>query len=71
MTHLKLEAGDCVLLVTDGVTGGQPDQWVRDKLAAFDGTSPRELAQALIDESEHQAETADDRTALVLRLSKR
>ena len=71
MTHLKLEAGDCVLLISDGVTGGQPDQWVRDKLSAFDGQSPRELAQELIDESEQQAGAADDRTALVLRLSKR
>ena len=71
ITHLKLEAEDCVLLVSDGVTGGQPDQWVRDKLSAFDGRSPRELAQELIDESEQQAGAADDRTALVLRLSKR
>ena len=71
VTHLKLEAGDCVLLISDGVTGGQPDQWVRDKLSAFDGQSPRELAQELIDESEQQAGAADDRTALVLRLSKR
>ena len=71
MTHLKLEAGDCVLLVTDGVTGGEGDQWVRDKLVAFDGQSPRELAQELIDESDKQAGGADDRTALVLKLSKR
>ena len=71
VTHLKLEAGDCVLLVSDGVTGGQPDQWVRDKLAAFDGQSPRALAQELIDESDQQAGTADDRTALLLRLCQR
>ena len=51
VTRLQLEAGDCVLLVTDGVAGSASDQWVRDRLAAFDGGSPRELAQALIDGS--------------------
>ena len=44
---------------------------MRDKLAAFDGQIPRELAQELSDESDQQAGAADDRTALVLRLSKR
>ena len=71
VTRLQLEAGDCVLLVTDGVAGSASDQWVRDRLAAFDGGSPRELAQALIDDSGAQVGAADDRTALVLKLARR
>ena len=70
-THLKLEAGDCVLLVTDGVTSGKGDQWIRDRLAAFEGASPRELAQAILDQSAEQGGGGDDRTALVLRLTRR
>lgn len=70
MTQLKLEAGDCVLLISDGVTGGQGDQWVRDLLAGFDGGSPRALAQQILDESGSRAGTEDDRTALVIRLSR-
>ena len=71
VTRLQLEAGDCVLLVTDGVAGSASDQWVRDRLAAFDGGSPRELAQALIDDSGAQVGAAADRTALVLKLARR
>ena len=71
VTRLKLEAGDCVLLVTDGVAGTESDVWVRERLAAFNGVSPRELAQALIAESEEHGGATDDRTALVLRLAER
>ena len=71
VTRLQLEAGDCVLLVTDGVAGSASDQWVRDRLAAFDGGSPQELAQTLIDDSGAQVGAADDRTALVLKLARR
>ena len=71
-TSLHLESGDCVLLVTDGVAGGEGDQWIRDKLAAFNGGSPRELAQAILDESTAQVgAAADDRTVLALRLTRR
>ena len=71
-TALHLESGDCVLLVTDGVAGGEGDQWIRDKLAAFNGGSPRELAQAILDESTAQVgAAADDRTVLALRLTRR
>ena len=70
VTRLQLEAGDCVLLVTDGVAGSASDQWVRDRLAAFDGGSPRELAQALIDDSGAQVGAADDRTALGLEIAR-
>ena len=71
VTRLTLSAGDCVLLVSDGVSAGESDLWIRERLAAFDGTSPRELAGALIEESGTRGGAVDDRTALVLRLSAR
>ena len=42
---------------------------LRDKLAAFDGESPKDLARELILQSPR--EVTDDRTALVIRLEKR
>ena len=69
VTRLTLSAGDCVLLVSDGVSAGESDLWIRERLAAFDGESPRELAGALITESGTRGGAVDDRTALVLRLS--
>lgn len=40
-----------MLLVTDGVAGSDSDLWVRQRFAAFEGESPKDLTQALIDES--------------------
>ena len=66
---LRLSPGDCVLMVSDGVCGAEDDQWVRDRLAAFRGDSPKDLARELITHSPQEA--TDDRTALVIRLERR
>lgn len=66
---LRLAPGDCVLMVSDGVCGAEDDQWVRERLAAFDGASPKDLARELITHSPQEA--TDDRTALVIRLEQR
>ena len=71
VTRLELGPGDWVVLVTDGVAGTQGDQWVRDALAAFGGDSPKDLAQALMDESGDKVGAGDDRTALVIKLTGR
>ena len=70
ITPFHLEVGDCVLLVSDGITGGQSDQWIRDLLAGFGDDSPKELALQLIQSVPEDA-SADDRTALVVRLAQR
>lgn len=66
---LRLAPGDTVLLVSDGVCGTGEDGWLREKLAAFDGVSPKDLARELITQSPQGA--TDDRTALVIRIEKR
>ena len=71
LTRLQLEAGDTVVLVSDGVADPREDQWLRDVLAAFDGESPKDLARALVDAQVGREGPADDRTALVLRLDRR
>ena len=68
-TRLRLEAGDCVLMVSDGIAGTGDDAWVRERLAKFDGESPKELARSLITDSPEGA--TDDRTALVVRIARR
>lgn len=70
-SNFTLHAGDCVLLVSDGVAGGGEDIWLRELLSAFAGDSPKDLACALISESESRDTGVDDRTALVLRLTER
>ncbi|MBU5435155.1 SpoIIE family protein phosphatase [Pseudoflavonifractor sp. MSJ-37] len=71
MERFQLDVGDCVLMISDGVTGGEGDQWLRDKLRTFGGESPRELSRLLIEEGERRVGATDDRTAILLRLVRR
>lgn len=69
-TRLKLESGDCVLLASDGICGAGDDDWLRSRLAVFDGESPKDLARDLIANGPEDGAT-DDRTALLVKLSRR
>lgn len=66
---LHLEPGDCVLMVSDGICGTGEDQWIFEQLAAFDSSSPKDLARELLTKSPQGA--TDDRTALAIRIEKR
>ena len=66
---IHLSPGDCVLMVSDGVTGTGDDGWLRERFVQFAGGSPKELAADLIAHSPQGA--TDDRTALVVRIEKR
>ncbi len=66
---LSLAPKDVVLMISDGVCSPEQDGWLRDKLGKFDGSSPKDLARALITESPQEA--TDDCTALVIRIEKR
>ena len=68
---LTLDAGDCVVLASDGVSSGQDDGWLRQALADFDGLSPQELAGRILRESGERVGTGDDRTVMVLKLDVR
>lgn len=70
VTKLDLSAGDCVLLVSDGVAAAD-DGWVREALKNFNGESPKDLAKMVMEESEKRVGAADDRTAVVIQLKKR
>lgn len=67
---LRLEPGDCVLMVSDGVAGTEDDGWVRRRLEEFDGASPKELVRGLVADGP-APEATDDRTALAVVLRPR
>ena len=69
--ELALDAGDCVLLVSDGITTGRDDRWVRQLLSEFDGLSPQELAGRVLIESGGRNEGGDDRPVLAIKLDVR
>lgn len=66
---VQLAPGDCVLLVSDGITGSGDDSWLRERLTHFNGKSPKELARELVAQSPQGA--TDDRTALLVRIQTR
>ncbi len=66
---IRLSPGDCVLMVSDGVSGTGDDNWLRERFAQFTGDSPKDLAAQLITYSPQGA--TDDRTVLVVRVEKR
>lgn len=69
MTRFRLGAGDLVLLLTDGITDGQEDSWLKSMLAGYRGESPRELAQAVL--ASPAVGREDDRTVVAIRVSER
>ena len=68
---VTLSAGDCVLMVSDGVATGQDDQWLRQMLEEFNGLSPQELAGRVLRESTQRAGYGDDRTVIALKMDVR
>ena len=68
---LKLEAGDCVVMVSDGVTSGRDDDWLKELVGSFDGLSPRVLADCILQESGRREGRGDDRTVMVLKVEQR
>ena len=61
--HDMLITASVAVLVSDGVTDGSEDEWVRQQIRAFQGDSPKDLAGALL---QHDQMVSDDRTAIVL-----
>ena len=66
---LRLGHGDLFVMLSDGVSDGMEDSWVRELLEEHAGDSPKELAARLVTEAKGRGHD-DDRTALVLRLEK-
>ncbi len=68
--QVKLGAGDWLVMASDGVAGAE-DSWLTDTLATWEGESPRQLAQDLMEGSAQRQVAMDDRTVVVLRLTRR
>lgn len=68
---LQLQAGDCVVLLSDGVVGTGEDDWLRELLSGFHGVDPKALAAQIMEESEERVGPGDDRMAVVIALKNR
>ncbi len=66
---LQMNDGDIVVLLSDGVTDGTDDKWVRQLLIAHAGDSPKEIAACLVNEAKGKGHD-DDRTVMVMKIEK-
>ena len=69
LTRFQTTPGDLLVLVTDGVSDGLEDGWLRAHMEGYQGESPRELALTLLEDP--HARRDDDRTAVVVQLLRR
>lgn len=66
VTRFRLCGGDCALLLSDGVTDGTGDLWLRTLMERWEGDSPRQLAEEIL--KHPRTRTTDDCTVAVVRL---
>ncbi len=66
---LRLGHGDIYVMVSDGISDGQEDSWVRELLLKSSGDGPKELAARLVTEARSHTHD-DDRTAIVMRVER-
>ncbi len=66
---LRLGHGDIYVMLSDGISDGQDDAWVRELLLEYYGEGPKELAARLVTEAQSHSHD-DDRTAIVMRVEK-
>lgn len=71
VTRFRAGEGDWILLLSDGMIGGESDGWLREFFAGYEGHSPGELANKLLDLSLKEDESADDSTVIAVQLEKR
>lgn len=71
VTRFRAGEGDWILLLSDGMVGGESDAWLRQFFSEYEGHSPGELANKLLDLSIKENESTDDSTVIVVRLEKR
>ena len=67
---LRMKHGDLFVMLSDGVSDGTDDGWVRRLLTERAGDSPKELAARLVMAAAARG-AEDDLTALVVRLERR
>ena len=64
------EQGDWIVMVTDGILCGREDIWIRDLMTAYQGDSPSDLAQRILQQSEETCQGEDDGTVLAVHLER-
>lgn len=68
VTGVRLEAGDTVILTSDGVCGTSGDEWLERFLEGHTGLRPKELAGRILEQAVLQSGRGDDMMVMVFAL---
>lgn len=68
---MRIEPGNFAVIVSDGVTGGLDDSWLRDLISQFEGISPNELARSILEAAAIKFGSEDDITVLTILVKER
>ncbi len=68
-TQLRMEKGNFLVMLTDGVADASDDKWLTELLGSWDGGEAQKLACAIMDESEKRRGCGDDAAVLVLEMA--
>lgn len=60
ITQLQMEEGSFVILLSDGLSDGEEDEWLMNLLAGWSGTDPQGLANLIMTHSQTHHGTDDD-----------
>lgn len=67
---LRLPAGSIALMVSDGITAGGDDKWLRTLLSDFEGDAP-ELARRVLESAPDSEGLIDDATVIAVKVDTR
>lgn len=71
VARIRMGEGDAAVVLSDGVTDGSDDEWLKHVLMDYHGSSPKELSQMILDNCPDAQEPHDDMTVLAVILQKR
>jgi stage II sporulation protein E len=68
---MRLEPDSFAVIVSDGVSAGEDDGWLRMQIAGYRGTSAKELAREILALATARSGCEDDKTVLVIYVEER
>lgn len=60
VTHVRLDEGGYLVMISDGVADSSRDEWLMDLLAGWEGEDPQALAGLILSESVRREKLQDD-----------
>lgn len=71
VVRFRVEGGDWIIMLSDGVADGEEDSWIRQLLYQFQGKSPGELAEQISELGHKHNQSIDDSSVIAVHIEQR